>query len=113
MIIRWLGDITGLDLKPTWEVEFARIHTVKKMLHGDGKRRDTIVLYIKATPEQHRRLVLEFGEENIPTTMLGLEVIVLEPGTILWTCHPPKGYEKSIKIGTYTAVEIECQEKKQ
>lgn len=107
--IRWLGDTTGLDLKPEWEVSFARIHTVKNMLHGNGKRRDTVVLYLNVNEKQYRRLVDEFGKNNIPSNILGLEVIVLdEPGRPLWIENPPKGYEKSIKVSTYTAMEIVC-----
>lgn len=107
MRIRWLDDRTGHGLKPTWDVKFARIHTVLRMLMPDGKtRQDTLVLCISVTGEQYRKLCDEFGKENIPSNILGIEVIPLYPNAVLWTHRPPKGYEKGWPVSTYYACEI-------
>lgn len=109
--ITWKGDVTGLDLKPTWIVEEARIHTVKSMLQLDGEtRKDTLVLYVKVNEHQLRKLVDDYGKDNIPLSILGVQVINLEPNAILWAWKPPKGYEHIIKKADYTAFTIEAFE---
>jgi hypothetical protein len=109
MIIRWTGDTTGLDLKPTWEVESVRIHTVNNMLQPDGQTRAaTMVAYFKMTADQIRKLIEEYGKESIPTNILGVNVIPLFPNAVLWTWYPPKGYIGTIKPGTYTSFEVVC-----
>jgi len=91
MKITWLAPLVGLDLKPTWEVEHVRIHTVKDMLQPDNTRRDTMVLAIKVNEKQYRKLVEEYGRASIPVGMLSYAVIPLFPNAILWTMKSP-GY---------------------
>lgn len=110
--IRWLGDTTGIDLHPTWNIQKIRIHTVKNMLQPDETRRDTLVLALLPNADEMRKLTDEFGKENVPLTMLGSIIIPLFPNAVLWTWNPPKGYEKSIRVATYTAFEIVDEKKK-
>lgn len=107
MKIKWLGDTTGLNLHPTWEVKGIRVHTVPKMLQPDGQTRaDTMVLYIMTTAEQLRKLCADYEKKNINVGILGMNVIPLNPNAVLWRWLPPAGYEGSIKVETYTAFEI-------
>ena len=107
MKIRWLDDTTGLNLKPTWEVENVVVHTLLnyKRIGEKGPGKHTTFLSIRCTPEQLRKLVEDYGED-IKMSLLGLEAIVLEPRKPLWVWNPPKGYEQSMKVGTYMAFEV-------
>lgn len=96
----WRGN--RLDLKPEWIVNEVRIHTVKGYTMLDGTKRDTMVVYFAITPEQLTKLWDDFGKKNIPTNILGLNVIPLIPGTVLWRYEMP---EYKIKE-EYTAFEI-------
>lgn len=100
--IVWLGDKTGLNLKPFWDVKTVRVHTVM-MEQPDHTRKDTCVLVLLMTAEQCRKVREDFGD--VPINMLGCVVIPLFPNAILWTWKAPKGYP-SVKDGTYTAFEI-------
>lgn len=111
--ITWLGDTTGLDLKATWDVQEVRLHTVKSMLQPDGRTKaDTIVLVVFISEKQWRKLIADYGKDNIGTNMVGCVIIPLFANAVLWTCNAPKGYEHVIKVATYTACsfkEVEIQ----
>lgn len=107
VFVEWTGDITGLDLKPTWEVEEVSIHTVKNMLQPDGKtKQDTLVAYFNMTSKQMNKLFNDYGRHSFSISVLGIDVIPLYPNAILWVWKAPKGYENAIKDGTYTAFRI-------
>jgi hypothetical protein len=103
MIITWIGDTTGLDLKPTWEVESAQVHLVRGFRLPDGGMADTFVLHVRTTEDQMRMLRRDFGE-SISTGILGLGVLPIRPGYPVWTWNPPSGY--ALKPGNYTGFNI-------
>lgn len=105
MKITWKHDTTGLDLKPSWECESAQVHWLDKYTCADGSIISTFVLHIRLTPAQSRKLQQDFPE-SVRFGMLGLEVLPLIPGQPIWVWKPPRGYENSIKPGTYMAFDI-------
>lgn len=111
MTVRLVWRNRGLDLHPTWIIESARIHTVKNFELPDGTRQDTFVLYAQATAEQCAKLVEDYGKRNMNFSILGIKVFPLLPNAVLWTWHPPKGYE-GIRSEAYDAFEIHAMESK-
>lgn len=104
MRIRWLGG-SYLDLKPEWEVQGIRIHTIQNRLQPDGSKKDEMLLAILATGDQIRTLQKDYPG-CIETSILGLKVMSLEPGRVFWTWSPPKDHPNAFKAESYTAFEV-------
>lgn len=105
--IRWVSR-GGLELWPTWTVEQVLIHTIENTVNGHRKLRT--YLSIKTTPEQLEKLQKDYGRWNIPTCILGISAIELEPGAVLWEWRPPRGYEKSMPAQQYVGFEVEAKD---
>ena len=103
MILTWKGDVEGLDLQPTWEIESAKIHWVPNFR---GDQAATCVLVVSATQEQIAKLVRDYGKENIKVGILGLEALPIRFGQPVWKWTPPKGYEHRMRPAAYTAFEL-------
>lgn len=106
MKVRWLGDITGANVHPVWEVKRVRFHTVKNMLRPDGTRQDTCVVYFQVNDAQINKLIEDYGKDNLPINILGMDAFPLFPNAVLWKWNPPKGYEGRVAPQSYTAFEI-------
>lgn len=105
MKITWVSDTSGLELRPTWEVEKVCIHTVKNFFMFDGTRKDQIVLCVFLTADQYISLVEEYGKHNFAPTIMGVYIIPLVPHAILWTWAPPPEYPR-LPTYQYTGFEL-------
>lgn len=105
MRITWIGDDTGMDLRPVWLVESAQVLLVKNLSRDGMILGNVFVLCVKATPEQTRALLSEFGA-GIKVGILGLEVLPLIAGRPVWTWLPPPGYETRVKTHNFSGFEL-------
>jgi hypothetical protein len=85
-----------------WIVDEVRVHTVKAFELSPGDKRDVTVAYFKASAEQMRVLIEEYGKENVPLSILGLKAFPLIPNSVLWHFVLKEGNISE----TYTAFEV-------